>query len=339
MRFRFQSLRNPVAAWVIPAIFADMEIELRNGGRMPALGLGTWKSQPGEVGEAIISAMKIGYRHFDCSPIYGNEKEIGQAFSKAFEDGLAKREDVWVTSKLWNNSHEKKRVLPSLRQSLADLQLDYLDLYLIHWPIALKQGVVMPKDGDGFLKPEEAPLSETWQAMENARAEGLARHIGVSNFSPARLEKMIAVSTHPPEVNQVECHPFLNQKELLEVCKRHGVVLTAYCPLSSGKGGDGEVPSIFENETLIRIAESHGASPAQAALAWAVRRGTAAIPKSTNVNRQRENLAAAGIALGDSEMADIDSLNCGYRYIDGAVWVGGGSPYSLDWLWEGDELG
>jgi alcohol dehydrogenase (NADP+) len=315
------------------------DIRLKSGGGMPALGLGTWKSKPGEVGDAIISAIKVGYRHFDCSPIYGNEKEIGEAFSKAFGEGLVKREDVWITSKLWNNSHEKERVFPALRRTLADLRLDYLDLYLIHWPIALRDGVVMPEDDEGFLKPADAPLGETWREMERAKAEGLVRHIGVSNFSPARMEKLIAASSYAPEVNQVECHPFLIQKELLEVCNRHGVALTAYCPVGSGKGGDGEVPGIFENDTMLRIAKSHGISPAQVALAWAIGRGTVAIPKSTNVSRQRENLAAAEISLSESEMREIDSLDCGFRYIDGTVWTGEGSPYSLEWLWESGELG
>ena len=314
------------------------EIKLKSGGGMPALGLGTWKSKPGEVGKAIISAIRIGYRHFDCSPIYGNEKEIGEAFSKAFSEGLVKREEVWITSKLWNNSHGKEQVIPALRKTLADLRLDYLDLYLIHWPIALKPGVVMPEEGQGFLKPEEAPLDETWRGMEQAQADGLAKHIGVSNFSPARLEKLMGIAERPPEVNQVECHPFLAQKELLEVCRQHGVVLTGYCPLGSGKPKDGETPTIFEDETISRIAKNHGVTPAQIALAWAVCRGTVPIPKSTNENRQQENLAAVELSLTEAEMAEMDALDCGYRYIDGTVWAGEGSPYNLEWLWDGGEI-
>lgn len=305
---------------------------------MPVLGLGTWKSQPGEVGAAIISAIKVGYRHFDCSPIYGNEKEIGEAFSKAFREGLVKREDVWITSKLWNNSHQKECVFPALRQTLADLQLDYLDLYLIHWPIALKQGVVMPENGDGFLKPAEAPLTATWEAMEKCQDDGLTKHIGVSNFSPARLELLISKTGRIPEVNQVECHPFLVQKDLLETCKKHGVVLTGYCPLGSGKAKDEEVPDLFGNETLEEIAERHEASPAQIALAWAVCRGTVPIPKSTNSERQKENLEALNIRLSEEELFQIDSLDRGFRYIDGTVWTGEGSPYGIEWLWGGAAL-
>ena len=183
--------------------------KLKSGGEIPVLGLGTWQAKPGEVGDAVLSAIKVGYRHFDCSPIYGNEKEIGAAFSKAFREGLVERGELWVTSKLWNDNHAEEHVLPALRQTLADLQLDYLDLYLIHWPIALRHGVVMPKGKGDFLKPGEAPLDGTWKGMEMARNLGLSRHIGVSNFSPARLESILEVASHPPEVNQVECHPFL----------------------------------------------------------------------------------------------------------------------------------
>jgi len=311
---------------------------LKNGGEIPAIGLGTWQAKPGEVGEAVSSAIEVGYRHFDCAPIYGNEKEIGEAFAKAFREGLVKREELWITSKLWNDNHAEEHVLPGLRQTLADLQLEYLDLYLIHWPVALRHGVVMPKEGNNFLKPEEAPLDATWKGMEAARAEGLARHIGVSNFSPARLEKLASEAEHPPEVNQVECHPFLIQKELLDTCNRHGVILTGYCPLGSGKEKGGDVPDLFGNDTIKEIAAAHGCSPAQVALAWAVCRGTSVIPKSTNEARQRENLAAAETRLSETEISGIDALDQGYRYIDGTVWTGDGSPYSLDWLWEGGAL-
>ncbi len=305
---------------------------------MPALGLGTWQAKPGEVGEAVVSAIRAGYRHIDCAPIYGNEKEIGEAFAEVLGEGLVKRDELFVASKLWNDNHAEEHVLPALRKTLADLRLDYLDLYLIHWPVALRHGVAMPEEGDNFSKPGDAPLAETWKGMERARSEGLARHIGVSNFSPARLEKLVEVAAHPPQVNQVECHPFLSQKELLETCGRHGVVLTGYCPLGSGKEKGGDVPDIFENDVMLRIAEVHKASPAQIALAWAARRGGVAIPKSTDKSRQKENLAAAEILLSAEEMAEIGSLDTGYRYIDGTVWTGEGSPYTLEWLWDGGDL-
>lgn len=327
-----------IAGLTILSIFDDMKIQLRDGGSIPALGLGTWKSEKGEVGKAILSAIRMGYRHIDCAPIYGNEKEIGSALSEAFREGLVRREDLWITSKLWNDNHAREHVLPALRKTLADLQLDYLDLYLIHWPISLAHGTVFPENGTGFLKPEESPLEETWKGMEAAKAEGLARHIGVSNFSPARLKELIEVAKNPPEVNQVECHPFLAQKELLDTCAKHEVVLTGYCPLGSGKDKGGEVPNLIEDEIILKIAKKHGATPAQIALAWAVNRGGSTIPKSTNESRQKENLAATEITLSDDEMSEIGSLDIGYRYIDGTVWTDEGSPYSLEWLWEEGSL-
>ncbi len=314
-------------------------LTLANGDQIPALGLGTWQSQPGVVGEAVLSAMRCGYRHFDCAPIYGNEKEIGDAFQTAFSEGLVKREDLWITSKLWNDNHERQHVVPALRQTLADLQLDYLDLYLIHWPVALRHGVSFPEKKDDYRSPSEAPLTETWEGMEECLRENLARHIGVSNFSPARLERIIAAASHKPEVNQVECHPFLNQHELLATCAKHNVILTAYSPLGSAKEKVGKTPNLFHNEVIARIATSHGISPAQVALAWAIGRGTVAIPKSTHIDRQKQNLAAAAIALTPAEIREIDALNQDFRYIDGAFWTDNGSPYSLEWLWEGGEVG
>lgn len=308
-------------------------IELRDGTKLPAIGLGTWKSEKGEVGEAIFSAIRAGYRHFDCAPVYGNEKEIGEAFAKAFSEGMVAREDVWITSKLWCDSHERDKVGPALAKTLLDLQLEYLDLYLVHWPIALKHGVGFPENGDDFLTVAEAPLAETWKGMEEARKSGKCRHIGVSNFNAEKLEELAREAMHPPEMNQVECHPFLNQSELLEACRKLGVVLTAYCPLGSGKEKTGDTPDLFENETIARIAAAHGVSPAQIALAWAVQRGTVVIPKSTDAGRQKENLQVGNMALKLQEMHEIDALSQGYRFIDGTVWTEGDSPYSLEWLW------
>jgi len=165
-------------------------LSFSNGDQMPALGLGTWKAAKGEVYAAVRSAIELDYRHFDCALLYGNEKEIGQAFSDAIKEGDVKRADLWITSKLWNNSHRRDYILPAIQTSLADLQLDYLDLYLIHWPVALKRKVTFPKSGEEMLSLDEVPLSETWTGMIELKDMDLAHHIGVSNFSTKKITEV-----------------------------------------------------------------------------------------------------------------------------------------------------
>ena len=240
---------------------------------MPILGLGTWKSEPGEVYDAIRTAIKVGYRHFDCAAIYGNEAEIGQAFSDAMKAGDVERESLWVTSKLWNNAHLKADVEPALRQTLSDLQLDYLDLYLVHWPVAHKPEAQFPRDGSAFLNNEEAPITETWEAMQACQQKGLAQHIGVSNFNIQKLKEAQSVGGQQPEMNQVELHPLLAQNDLVEFCKDNGVHLTAYSPLGSRDRHPAmkaaEEPDLFQNPTLNRVADEHGVHPAQILIKWA----------------------------------------------------------------------
>lgn len=163
-------------------------LKFRNNDEMPILGLGTFRSEPNEVYNAVLSAIKIGYRHIDCAAAYGNEKEVGNAIAEAIKQGLVTREDLWVTSKLWNASHGVENVIPALNQTLEDLQLDYLDLYLIHWPVALKKGTEMPEKASDFIPLSEVPLTNTWKGMEAALEQGLTKHIGVSNFNESQLK-------------------------------------------------------------------------------------------------------------------------------------------------------
>jgi len=308
-----------------------------NGDKMPALGLGTWKSAPNEAYEAVLEALRAGYRHIDCAHIYKNEKEIGDAFARAFREGLVKREDLWVTSKLWNDSHEREEVLPSLKTSLKNLQLDYLDLYLIHWPVAAKKGVDYPKTPDDILSPSEAPLGATWEVMEEALDLGLVRHIGLSNFNRDKIMEIISSARHQPEVNQVEMHPFLPQNPLLDFCKENNIHVTAYAPLGSAyrvSNGEVDYPILLDNETVRKIAEKHQATPAQTAIAWGIHRGTAVIPKSVKKHRIHENFESAKVALDAEDIERLNALEGPYRYTTGVVWTISGSPYTQSDIWD-----
>lgn len=311
---------------------------LPGGGSIPALGLGTWKSEAGEVGPVIREAIRLGYRHFDCAAAYANEAEIGAAFAAAITEGDVTRDALFVTSKLWNDAHHEADVRPALEKTLADLQFDYLDLYLMHWPVALRPGAFFPQSPDDLLSLDEVPLIETWRALEACQQAGLARHIGVSNFSARKIEALADQAEIPIAANQVEMHPYLAQDDLVARCAARGVHVTAYSPLGSPdrpdvlkKSGD---PDLLAHPDIGTIAVKHDVSPAQVLLAWAVQRGTSVIPKSVNAERMAQNLAAASLPLDKADMAAIAGLDAGYRYIDGAFWAPEGSPYTLSDLWD-----
>lgn len=307
-------------------------LKFRNNDEIPILGLGTFRSEPNEVYNAVLSAIKMGYRHIDCAAAYGNEKEVGNAIAEAIKQGLVKREDLWVTSKLWNASHGVENVIPALHQTLEDLQLDYLDLYLIHWPVALKKGTEMPEKASDFIPLSEVPLTNTWKGMEAALEQGLTKHIGVSNFNENHLKEIMETAVHQPEMNQVEMHPFLQQEALQSFSAQNDILLTAYAPLGS-LVDENSTLRLLENDTIKTIANARDMSPAQVALAYTVQRGIAVIPKSVNEARLLQNLETLNHTLTDEDMALLKDLDKGHRFIDGKFWEVENGPYTADGIW------
>ncbi|XP_018320818.2 aldose reductase-like [Agrilus planipennis] len=291
-------------------------IKFNNGQLYPLFGLGTWKSKPGEVTEAVKHAIDVGYRQIDCAHVYENEKEVGAGIAVKIAEGKVKREDLYVTSKLWNTYHRPDLVEGALKQTLNDLGLTYLDLYLIHWPFAFKEeNGLFPTDSDGNLIYSDVDYVDTWKALEKVCQKGLTKAIGISNFNKRQIERILKNATITPVTNQIECHPYLSQKKLSVYCKSKGIAITAYSPLGSpdrpwAKPDD---PKLLDEPKLKKIAEKYGKSPAQIVLRYQVQQGHITIPKSVTKRRIEENIKIFDFVLTPEDMGYIDTFDCNGR--------------------------
>eukprot|EP00470_Lotharella_oceanica_P005141 CAMPEP_0170174822 /NCGR_PEP_ID=MMETSP0040_2-20121228/8017_1 /TAXON_ID=641309 /ORGANISM="Lotharella oceanica, Strain CCMP622" /LENGTH=343 /DNA_ID=CAMNT_0010416615 /DNA_START=80 /DNA_END=1108 /DNA_ORIENTATION=+ len=283
-------------------------LKLVSGFEMPMIGLGTWKSKPGEVENAVKCAIQAGYRHLDCAFIYRNEAEIGAALKWVFDQKIVRREDLFITSKLWNLYHKKEDVMPALKKTLKDLGLNYIDLYLVHWPM----GFTLV---DGNYKLNKIHYTDTWIAMEECVSAGLVRSIGLSNFNIKQINDVLKIAKVKPSINQIESNPFIPQTELIGHCHKHGIRVTAYSPLGSNDRPfvASDHPTLLKDKTLAAIAEKHKKSPAQVCVRYQIDRGVTVIPKSVTPKRIEENLSVLDFTLSQEERKALEGTGVFFR--------------------------
>jgi alcohol dehydrogenase (NADP+) len=318
--------------------------KLYTGSKMPAIGLGTFGSDHAShkaVAQAVIGAAEVGYRHFDCAAVYGNEQLIGQSLKKIMASGV-KREDLWLTSKLWNDKHAEEDVIPACKKSLKDLGLEYLDLYLIHWPFPNHHAKgVSVSSRDHNAKPYlHENYMKTWRQLEKLVDMGLVRHIGTSNMTIPKLELLLRDARIKPAANEMELHPHFQQPELFKFVRENSIAAIAYCPLGSPNRPERdrtpEDTNPLEDSVILEVAKRLNIHPASVCIKWAMQRGQIPIPMSTNPKNYLANLGAVtSQPLSDTDMKAVENLDRNNRLIKGQVFLW---KENQDWqdLWDVD---
>jgi D-xylose reductase len=302
-------------------------IKLSSGHDMPQVGFGLWKVDPSIAADTVYNAIKVGYRLFDGACDYGNEKECGEGVARAIKDGLVKREDLFIVSKLWNTFHDGDRVEPIVKKQLADWGLDYFDLYLIHFPVALEYvdpSVRYPPgwhyDGKSEIRPSKATIQETWTAMEKLVDAGLSKSIGISNFQAQLIYDLLRYARIKPATLQIEHHPYLVQNDLLRLAKHEGIAVTAYSSFGPASFQEfnmehaSKIQPLMEVDVVKSIADKHGKTASQVLLRWATQRGLAIIPKSNREKYMISNLESIAFDLTEDEIKQISALDINTRF-------------------------
>jgi D-xylose reductase len=303
---------------------------MTDNNKLPQIGLGLWKIDRQHCADTVYNAIKLGYRLLDSACDYGNEKEVGEGIKRAIAEKIVTRDDLWITSKLWNTYHKKEHVPLALERTLSDLGVDYLDSYLIHFPIAQPfvpfetryppEWIFDPDASEPKMEVAPVPLYETWQGMESLVDAGLVKNIGICNYTSALLSDLMSYARVKPSELQIESHPYLTQEKLIRLAKSYDISVTAFSPLGALSYLElnmaDQLDSVLSKDVVLAAASAHQKTPAQIVLRWGVQRGCTIIPKSSNLGRLQENIEIFDFELTQGEMEAIGALNINRRFND-----------------------